>query len=172
MAGAKKERGNQWETRLVTEYVANTYPHAIATFFRMRLGAPPAPESDVLDDVARLNMAKPWMPWADAVVVTDEIILLEGKIRGTSAALGQILHYREILPNTPELLPFYGRPLRCILLAPWIEPYMADLLAKHGIDYANYMPAWINEYIEWRQHYHTAEYRRSKELKEETIGTT
>ncbi len=154
----------QRETRLVTEYCIETYPDAQQVFYRKRLGPIPQEAIEAFGSEKGRRLGAVWNPWADAIVITDKIILIEGKIRATSAALGQILHYRKVLPDTPDLNPYLDLPLECVLVAPWLDAYMIDLLEEHDIRYAHYEPAWIAEYMEDRKHYWSKEYQQNKQL--------
>lgn len=143
---AKKEY-KQRERRYVPEYVNERYPERIAVFYNMAIG--PAPE-----ELAQRNPEIPlahfrrWRFWIDAVVILkDRMLLLEGKLRKPAEGLGQLLLYRALLPQTPELEPYKLLPIDMVLITPRPDPRVIGVANSLGINIVIWTKPWVQDYL-------------------------
>jgi hypothetical protein len=145
------------ETAMVTEWVAKTFPMD-RVIIRARVGAPDASLVEQVGEARADALSKVFKRWVDAVIIRpQEVILVEAKIRGTPAALGQLVAYRDLFRKTPEFRDVATRPTRLLLLTPWDDADLKDTAASLGIDVVNYRPPWLDEYLQMLQGYTTRE---------------
>lgn len=137
----------QRDIRYVAEYVDQNYPHD-KVFFNLRLGPPPIGVAEKYPGVDVNRYARVWKKTCDAVVVTvTEVVLIEGELRRPLLALGELVIYRDLLFQTPELVPYTGRPVRSILLCPVYDPTLELQLKEHKIEAAVFRPKWVDDYL-------------------------
>jgi len=160
------EKYKQREMKYVSEYVAKFYPRA-KVFFKQRIGkALPELEKE-LGELKAHRMYNVFRRWADAIVIWKrEMILIEGKLKADPKVIGQLLLYRSIVKDTPELVKYKDYPLHSVLLTPYFDRDTERLCAEYGIEIVRYIPDWLEEYLEHLQHYWSGEYRKKKGLKE------
>jgi hypothetical protein len=137
----------QRDIRYVSEYVDQNYPHD-KVFFNLRLGPPPIGVAEKYPGVDVNRYARVWKKTCDAVVVTDkEVVLIEGELRRPLLALGELVIYRDLLFQTPELVPYQGHTVRSILLCPVYDPTLDLQLREHKIEAAVFRPKWVDDYL-------------------------
>lgn len=137
----------QRDRRYVVEYVEQFYPKTRA-WFNLRLGPPPISVAAAYPGLDVDRYARVWKKTCDAVVVTDqELVLIEGELRRPSEGLGELLVYRDLIRTTPELQPYQGRRIRTVLLCPVVDPTLTLQLQKHNIELVIYRPKWVEEYL-------------------------
>lgn len=142
-----KPESKQRERRFIPEFVDAKFPDRVAVFYNVAVG--PAP-----DELYRLHPEVPleyfrrWRFWIDAVVILqNKLILFEGKIRNPAAGLGQLLLYRALLPQTPELAPYKNRLVEMHLVTARPDPRIMGVAATLGITVHVYSPAWVTDYL-------------------------
>lgn len=142
-----KKEYKQRERRYVPEYVNEKYPDRVAVFYNMAVGPPP-------EDLVKKNPEIPlahfrrWRFWIDAVVITDKyLILIEGKIRKPAEGIGQILLYRDLLKQTPELDPYKRLPVVMVLVTPRPDPRIIGFANSYGITIDIWSKPWVQEYL-------------------------
>ena len=137
------------EERLVSEWVAVTYPRARYRL-RTRLGPLPelTPELEALG-VSR-NIYTVVRHWADCLVfLEDKTIIVEGKIRWKPEGLGQLITYRSMFYQTPEYGDRWALPVELVALFAYVTEDNMALLQQFKISPVEYRPKWISEaYIE------------------------
>ena len=137
----------QRERRYVPEYVNEKYPDRVAVFYNMAVG--PAPEElwKKHPEVS-IDHFRRWRFWIDAVVILrDRMILVEGKIRTPAEGLGQLLLYRELLKDTPEMNPYRNLPIYMLLVTPRPDPRVIGVAATLGIQIDIWTKPWVQEYL-------------------------
>jgi len=137
----------QRERRYVPEYVNEKFPQRVAVFYNMAVG--PAPEALYsMHPEIPLDHFRRWRFWVDAVVILrDKMVLLEGKIRKPAEGLGQLLLYKALLPQTPELSPYAALPVEMLLVTPRPDPRVIGVAASLGIKIEIYTKDWVQEYL-------------------------
>lgn len=143
---AKREY-KQRERRYVPEYVNETYPDRVAVFYNMAIGPPPEALQNAHPEIPLAHFRR-WRFWIDAVVITENrMILIEGKIRKPAEGLGQLLLYRALLPETPELYPYKGYPVEMVLVTPRPDPRVIGVANNLGINIVIWTKTWVQEYL-------------------------
>ena len=144
-----KPRGvyHQRDTRYVAEFLSWAFPED-GKMFQVRLGPAPLelwmryPELDI-DRWARV-----WDKTCDAIVITPTaLVLIEGELRRPIVAIGELLVYRELLPQTQSLAAYWSMPIRTVLLTPLPDPTLEVVMKRLGIEIALYRPLWVEEYL-------------------------
>jgi hypothetical protein len=137
----------QRERRYVPEYVNEKYPDRVAVFYNMAVG--PAPE-ELWKNHPEIPYEhfRRWRFWIDAVVVLrDKMVLIEGKIRDPASGLGQLLMYKALLPETPEISPYRALPVEMILVTPRPDPRVIGVAATLGVKVDIWTKPWVQEYL-------------------------
>lgn len=142
-----KKQYKQRERRYVPEYVNDKFPDRVTVFYNMAIG--PAPEELVkANPEIPLAHFRRWRFWIDAVVILqDRMVLIEGKIRKPAEGIGQILLYRDLLPQTPELEPYRRLPVKMILVTPRPDPRIIGFANSYGIDIDIWTKPWVQDYL-------------------------
>jgi len=155
----KEREYKQRERRLVSEYIMQHYPRNIV-MYNFALGPPPEPIAKALPEEKALRVSRPWRPRVDAVVITeDKMILVEADIMNPRDGLGYLPMYKSLVPQTPELKRFLDKPVEMLLVLPWKAPWIEEAARAAGIQVAVFRPAWIDKYVEEFHKYWTKEYR-------------
>jgi len=139
-----------------------------------RIGAPPPELVEQYGLRKADRMMKPFMRWADAIVITpEELLIVEGKIRSTPAVVGQLEFYVELVKKTPDLQLYMDRRIVPVLLTPWADIDLVPYAESRGIRVEYYHPPWIDEYLREIQGYREAPAveRRMLEKEEERRRT-
>ena len=137
----------QRERRYVPEYVNEKYPSRVTVFYNMAVG--PAPEAlYAAHPEIPLEHFRRWRFWIDAVVILrDRMVLLEGKIRTPAEGLGQLLLYRELLKDTPEMRTYRNLPVYMVLVTPRPDPRVIGVAATLGITIDIWTKPWVQDYL-------------------------
>ncbi len=136
----------------MSEYMVQHHPEA-RHHIRVRLGPLP-PES--------VTGVTPGVPptiygvvrhWADGVAIyPDRIVLIEAKLKLRPDALGQILVYEQLLPDTPELAPWAGLEHQLELIYVQGDPDVEAYARKAGVRCIRFAPEWaVAAYLERAQ---------------------
>lgn len=137
----------QRERRYVPEYVNEKFPNRVAVFYNLAVGPPPEILHKAHPEIP-LSHFRRWRFWIDAVVILpDRMVLLEGKIRKPAEGLGQLLLYRALLPQTPELKPYANLPVEMRLVTPRPDPRVIGVAASLGITVDIYVKDWVLAYL-------------------------
>jgi len=125
----------QLEAKYKNDYLAMKYPTKLQ-MKNVRLG--PIPQ------VKFSRMYKVTQRRADAIVKDgDTIVIIETKLRKINEAIGQLLAYRQLFRETPELSEWKSYGVRCELVTPIEDVAAKRSAASEGIDYVRYQPAWV-----------------------------
>lgn len=154
----RKER----ERRYIAEYMKDTWPEGN---WQLNVELGPIPQ----EYVDRYGMGKaaalfrPTRPRVDAIKwLPDKYYLIEAKIRDIKAGIGDLSYYRGMVPLTPDL-PFYdGQPVVCRLVVPWMIDWIKAAAGAADVEVVVSHQPWIDDYVEERKHYFTAEYRAAR----------
>lgn len=109
---------------------------------------------------------RPSRPRIDAVRWTNAgYWLLEAKIREPKAAIGDLLVYKSLALQTPDLPNYDGQPFIMRLVVPWALEWVQEAARAQGMELAIFLPAWVEDYVRERQEYFTREYRLNRDEK-------
>jgi len=75
------------------------------------------------------------------------MVLLEGKIRKPAGGLGQLLMYKALLKETPELSPYTRLPVEMILVTPRPDPRVIGVAASLGVKVEIWTKPWVQDYL-------------------------
>jgi hypothetical protein len=137
----------QRERRYVPEFINEKYPKRVAVFYNMAVG--PAPETlyNLHPEVPLENFRR-WRFFIDAIVIlSNKMVLVEGKLRTSAEALGQLLLYSKLLSQTPELKPYSHLAVQMVLVTPRPDPRVIGVAASLGITVEVYITDWVRDYL-------------------------
>ena len=161
----KKKRGvpplGSWaprERRYIVEWANERFPEA-EKMFNVPLG--PVPES-LIAELGSLEKAartfRSWRPKIDAVLkLPDKAIFAEAEILDPKNAIGDLLYYRELIPETPDLGEILNMKHEFWLVIPTYLKWVQDFATKRGIIVDIYTPEWLADYLEEWKKYTTPE---------------
>lgn len=131
-------------TRLLAEYLAQTYPHA-RIFQEFHLTAPNPEAVAAAGAGVSTRFGGTIMGFPDAaVVLSHEIQLWECKDSLTTLAIGQILAYGHMYRQSVESRSYPDHVLTLHLLVARDNPAMQGWAAQHGVEVAVFRPAWYD----------------------------
>lgn len=144
--GKTKRRHMLAETRLLMEYLADTYPDD-EFILQCRLGRDPEIVGVTFTDDAERRLARNLNRRADAVVIRErEIVVVEACMYNSTEKVGRLLEYLLLAPATPDLVPYQGRPLVGELVTGQHDPVAQELCRRMGLRYVHREPAWMAEF--------------------------
>ena len=153
------------ERRYISEYMKDTATEGPYQL-NVELGAIPA------EYVTRYGMTKaaalfrPTRPRVDAVRwLPDKYILIEAKLRDIKSGIGDLLYYRGLIPETPDLPYYDGQPIVSRLVIPFKYDWIKKAADASGVELVVQLYNWVSDYVKERQHYFTAEYRDARKEK-------
>lgn len=127
--------GQQSEAKLVNEWLLLNFPNSLQ-WKRVRLG--PLPDKKL----AKLYSVT--LRWADAIAYKDGVVyLIEAKLKPTASALGQLLDYKVLFPDTPEFEDLKDKQIKLIFLTTRLDESLKRLYEEHNIKYEVYNPPWF-----------------------------
>lgn len=137
----------QRESRLVSEWMARTFPRAELRT-RVRLGALDSALDDANLTEAQLRHLGVFRRWVDGLAIERAAVhLVEGKVAGTPGALEQLDLYARLLPLTPELAELRGRRIQRHLVWAIPDPVIEAMARERGILVHVYYPRWLDELL-------------------------
>lgn len=145
---AKSNRSyTPWEIMMIGEWVAQTFPD-VEWQTNVRLGALP-PRNDLgrfTEDELRLLGV--WRRRADAIILLpDRLVLVEAVLQSHPGKLSMLKLYEKLIPQTPELRPYWGFPIQKVLLYV-IEDQVVNLLAaEENILAIQFVPTFFDEWF-------------------------
>lgn len=154
----RKER----ERRYIAEYLRESFPEGD---YQLNVELGPIPQEYVtrMGFARAAAMFRPTRPRIDAVKWgPDKYILIEAKIRDIKAGIGDLLYYRNIIPDTLDLPEFTGQPITTQLVIPWMLDWLVPVARANNIEVVVFQQDWIAEYVKERQNYFTGEYRAER----------
>jgi hypothetical protein len=156
-------RTRQVETRLIGEYLRETFPRETCL-----MAQPVGTVGEALmasEGYQRaLGMSRPFRPEVDAIVVLPRyLLLIEAKVWNVVSGLAKLPLYRSLIPVTPELKRFLPREVIMRLVVGWSNSNLEIMARDAGVEVARYCPPWLQEVVDGMHHYWTAEYRQKRE---------
>lgn len=135
----KKARVN-WERLLAYEYVEKFYaetPH----WFRIEVGPMPKGETNPIYSKTRR--------WADCVLrMPDHMLCIEFKMKAEPNVVSQLVHYAELVPQTPIFKKYSQIPVKIKVVCAMIDDITHKFIEEQGIDVEIYKPS---NYEAWYQ---------------------
>ena len=132
---------------MVVEFVQLRYPGQ-RWMFNVRLGPVPLAIAKMYPGVDVDRIARLWKKTCDAIVITDrELVLIESEIIRPIEAIGELLVYRDLIPQTDDLRAWWTWPVRLVLVSPQKDPTLDATTRAHNIEVVYYRPAWVEAYV-------------------------
>jgi len=155
----------QRETRLLWEYLKETYPgETWAT--NVELGPLPAEEVVMRGVRAVAARLRPFRRRVDATHWTPESYeLIECKIRDPMLGIGALQVYAVLAKDTVDLIGYAGQPIRKVLVVPFTLDWVRAAGAELGVEVVEFWRPWIADYFREIQNYFTREYRTARDEK-------
>ena len=133
--------------RYVAEYLTWAHPHD-PKLMNVRLGPPPRDLQLAYPDLDVDRWARVWDKTCDAIAVTPgALVVIEGELRRPIVAIGELLVYRELIPQTQSLSRYWSLPIRSVLLTPLGDPTLEVVMRRLNIETVLYRPEWVEEYL-------------------------
>jgi hypothetical protein len=143
---AQKRRNMLAETRLLMEYLAEQYA-GCQWWTQFRVGSDPEMVGVTFEDDAERRLARNVNRRVDALVVKPtELVVIEATMFRATEKVGRLQEYLLLLPATPDLQPYLGRPLVGELVTAQSDPVAEVLCRRLGFRYVFREPAWIDEF--------------------------
>jgi hypothetical protein len=159
----------EWESKYVSEYVLQKYPHDEVQF-RCPLGKVPESMIKELGLSKATGAYRPYRPEVDARVITDDaLVLIEGKIFKVMDGLSKLPVYRSLVKETPELELYKNFPVRAVLVTPKELTWGANIAVEQNIEVELFLPGWLDEYYAQQEGYWTAEERYKREQRKNVL---
>jgi len=135
------------ERRYVVDFVINHFKNRKFVYFNAPIGPTPEVLRKAYPELPESYFRR-WRRFVDAIVVLpDSVVIIEAKIRDPFKGLGDLIHYKSLVPQTPELAPYLTLPIRYMLVAPIERPDIKFLAQQHGIEFVKYVPDWVIPYL-------------------------
>ena len=136
-----------WSTQLLREWAGVKYPNSHLAE-QVRLG----PTESKLVGVAvspALEAALRVENWyADGIIVLpDEVLVIEAKIKANPSAVGQALFYLRLAMSTPSLTSQLGNQFTPVVLFAEDDAAVSSFARQLGCRVEVYTPAWIADYL-------------------------
>lgn len=138
------------ERRYVVEYVMKNYPPNTRVKYNAPLGNP-ATQIEGFDPKTDLKYLKPWRKYTDAIVVNPpHLDIIEAKIWYPEKGITDLLEYRELLEETPELNEFLKLTKRLILVIPISRPHWLRMAKRYEVNLIVWRPDWVVPHLQKR----------------------
>ncbi len=128
------------ERRYIAEYLREAFPEGD---YQLNVELGPIPQEYVtrMGFTKAAAMFRPTRPRVDAVKWgPGKYILIEAKIRDIKAGIGDLLYYRNIIPETIDLPEYVGQPITTRLVIPWSLDWLAPVAAANNIEIVVFEP--------------------------------
>lgn len=138
------------ERRYVAEYCINNYPENTRVKYNAPIGLPPEEIRNRYPG-ADLKFFKPWRKYTDAIVPFGVYLdVIEAKVWDPDKGFADLMVYRELLPETPELNEFSDLIPRLILLIPFVRYYWERMAKRLEINLILWRPDWLVPHLQKR----------------------
>jgi len=145
MTGPKR-RNMLAETRLLMEYLAETYP-GCTWWNQMSVGRDPEMVGVNYEDEAERRLARNVNRRVDAAVVTPtELVIVEATMWRATEKVGRLQEYMLLVPATPDLRPYLHLPRVAELVTAQHDPVAEVLCRRLGFRYVHRTPTWMDEF--------------------------
>lgn len=135
------------ETRLLAEWLLAKHPTA-TTYQQQPVGPIDVPPGSPSDSPQYVRMLGRYRRKVDAVVsYPDSTLLVEAAIIPSAGKLGQLLHYAQLFPKTPEFHQLVRRPVALVLLVAQDDAEVEALARQHGCLWEVFSPNWVSAYL-------------------------
>lgn len=166
-------KNQQVESRMVSEYLLDQYAQ-FPTISPVPLGAISDELAAQVGFAKAVGMSRPFRPYADAVVILPNYLLLvEAKVWNVVNGLAKLPLYKSLVPVTPELKQYTGREVLMELVVAWTNSNLEIMAKDAGVRLKVYSPPWLQEVTDRMHNYWTKDYRVERDRKlqmRQTLG--
>lgn len=156
-----------FERPYVAAYCAAKWPEG-GYVLGYPLGPIPAQVVREMGYEAGATFYRPWRPEVDAVHFSDAgLILLEGKVFRVLDALAKLRWYGELVANTEELRPWWGKDVQLRLVTVRVTNIVLELAKASGVVIDVYQTPEAVAKAEWYERYWTREYQLAKQVRDQ-----
>jgi len=144
----KSERPyHAWETMMIGEWVAQTFPTA-RWVTNVRLGTLQPRNDHGQFSQGELELLGVWRRRVDAIVyLPDRLLLVEAVLRSHPGKLSVLKLYEALARQTPELADFQALPIQLVLLYCVEDPVLNELARQQGILCVQYVPTFFDAWF-------------------------
>jgi hypothetical protein len=133
---------------LLREWAALRYP-GVPLIEQLRLGPTSSSLNGQTVSPAMERMLAVYNWYADGVLVLDDQVLcIEAKLRATPTALSQVEFYLQQMIRTADLQKYMNRPFVPVVLWAVDDQAVSNFARGRGIRVEVYTPPWIEEYLQ------------------------
>lgn len=144
---AKNRSYNPWETRMIGEWVAQSFPDAEWST-NVRLGTLTPRDYHGRFTQEELRLLGVWRRRVDAVVILpDRLLLVEAVLRSQPGKLSTLQLYERLVPQTPELAAYSHLRVQLVLLYVIEDPCLTLLAQEQGILPIQFVPSFFDEWF-------------------------
>jgi hypothetical protein len=147
----------QRERRYIVEWYKEKY-NGIRVKFNAAIGPVPTETIKELGFERAVRWWRPMRKKIDCLIFdTTKLIAAEAEIVAPLNAIRDIVFYRELLKESPDLGEWLNKPHEMVLVVPYKTEEVERLCQKFDIRLDVFKPAWIDKYLEERHKYWTKE---------------
>jgi hypothetical protein len=158
------------EKRYIAEWADLRFPKANKKF-NVPLGPVPKSAIEEVGFERAVRMYRRWRPFVDCLVyLPDKIVMAEAEIINPKNAIGDLLYYRTIAPETPDIPELKTMKVEYWLVIPEQLKWIQDLCAKQNIIVDIYTPDWLKSYLEQFRKYWTSEEIEKRQIKKRRLS--
>lgn len=146
---AKSKRGyTPWEIMMIGEWVAQTFPD-VEWQTNVRLGSLTPRNGQGRFTVDELRLLGVWRRRVDAIVyLPDRILLVEAVLQSHPGKVSMLKLYEKLVPQTPELRPYWDLPVQKVLLYVIEDPVLNILANEEDILPIQFVPSFFPEWFD------------------------
>jgi hypothetical protein len=147
----------QRERRYIVEWYNKNYA-GIRVKFNAAIGPVPSEIIKEMGFERAVRAYKPMRKKIDCLIFdTTKLIAAEAEIVAPLNAIRDIIFYRDLLKDSPDLGEWMNKPHEMVLVMPYKTEEVERLCKRYDIRLDIFKPAWIDEYLEERRLYWTKE---------------
>ena len=160
----------QRERRYIVEWAEARFPGARKQF-NVPIGPVPEEVIKALGFTKGVRFFRPYRPKIDCLVfLPDKLIAAEAEILVPKAAIRDLILYKQLLPQSPELGEYKLKPMEFYLVMPESIGWVEEIARQNGIKIDIFKPAWIDEYVKAMGKYWTKEGRLERLERKRRLG--
>jgi hypothetical protein len=147
----------QRERRYIVEWAETRYPGA-KKIFNAPIGPVPQQIIETFGFTKGIRFFRPYRHKIDCLVfLSDKLIAAEAEIWIPKSAIRDLILYKQLLPQSPDLGEWKNKPMEFWLVMPERIGWVEEIARQNGIFIDIFKPDWIAEYVEMLNKYFTKE---------------
>jgi len=147
---ALRRRYVRVQDRYLLEYVNTRFPERVAYFRNFAIGPTPEELTKRHPELPEAYFRR-WRRYADAIVILkDKMVCLEADVYHSRRGIADLIEYRRLVPQTPELRRWLELPLEIRLVVPIVDPTTVETAAEVGAIVDQFLPDWLKPILRKR----------------------